>query len=138
MAASKGRSFLLQMGDGTTSETFNTVGGLRSTDVTVNNENVDETTKDSGGWRDLLEGAGVRSVSFSGAGVFKDDTRGKAARTAAIAGTQGNWRVIDTDTGDYFQGTFEFSNWNQTGEHNGPMEFSGTLESSGAVTFTEV
>ena len=33
-------------------------------------EAVNVTTKDSGGWRELLSGAGVRSVSVSAAGIF--------------------------------------------------------------------
>lgn len=137
MAASKGRSFVLQIGDGATSESFNTIGGLIANTVTINNENVDMTNKDSAGWRELLEGAGTRSVSISGNGIFKDDTYGKAARTACLAGTHKNYKIIDSDTGDYFTGEFAPTTFEQSGDQNTPMNFSLTLESSGAVTFTE-
>ena len=64
MAAGKGSSFLLK--DNSTG-TPATVGGLRSTSMTINGEAVDITTKDSNAFissgndkaRDLLQGGGV-------------------------------------------------------------------------------
>lgn len=138
MAASKGRGFLLQIGDGATSEAFNTIAGGRSLDITVNNETVDVTDKGSNGWRGLLDGAGTQAVTVNFSGVFKDDTYGKSARTKVLADTQNNFRILDTDTGDYFSGTFQITSFSQSGEFNGPVEFSMTLESSGEITHTEV
>jgi hypothetical protein len=70
MSAEKGSAFLLKVGDGGSPVGYTTVAGLRTTQMTVNGAMVEITSKDSGGWRDLLSGAGVRSVSVSAAGVF--------------------------------------------------------------------
>ena len=62
MAAEKGSAFLLKIGDGESPVGYTTIDGLRTTQMTVNGEPVAITSKDSGGWRQLLSGAGVRSV----------------------------------------------------------------------------
>ncbi len=70
MAIENGSAFLLKIGDGAGVPAYRTVAGLRTTQLSVNGEAVNVTTKDSGGWRELLAGAGVRSVSVSAAGIF--------------------------------------------------------------------
>ena len=135
MAAQKGRSFVLKIGNGATVEAFTTVGGMRSTGITLGNETVDVTDKDSAGWRELLESAGGKSVSVSGSGVFKDSASETTVRTAALADTIDNYRVQFED-GDYFAGAFQITSLEFTGENNGAREYSLTLESSGAVTYT--
>ena len=53
MAAQKGSALLLKIGADATaapaSDTYTTVGGLRSTGISMNDEAVDVTTKDSSG-----------------------------------------------------------------------------------------
>ena len=70
MPAEKGSAFLLKVGDGAATPVYSTVAGLRTTQMSVNGDAVVITNKGSGAWRELLSGAGVRSVSVSGAGVF--------------------------------------------------------------------
>jgi len=72
MSAQKGSAFLLKIGDAATPPAYTTVAGLRTTQLSINGELVVVTSKDSGGWRELLSGAGVRSVSVSAAGIFLD------------------------------------------------------------------
>ena len=67
MAVEKGRAFLLKIGDGGGPETFDVVGGMRSTSLRINNETVDVTNKTSGGWRELLSGAEFGIFRFRGA-----------------------------------------------------------------------
>lgn len=137
MAAQKGRSFVLKVGDGATAEAFTTVGGMRSTGITINNEPVDVTDKDSAGWREILAAAGGKTVSVSGAGVFKDSASEATMRTNILNQTLNNYRVQFED-GSYFAGAFLVTALTYTGENNGAREYSLTLESSGAVTYTEV
>ena len=86
MAAEKGSAFLLKVGNGATPVVYATVAGLRTTQLSVNGEMVAVTTKDSGGWRELLSGAGVRSVSVSGAGGYAAlATAASAARSISDA-----------------------------------------------------
>ena len=63
MAMEKGSAFLLKVGNGAAVPVFATVAGLRTTQLTVNTETVVVTNQGSGGWRELLSEAGVRSGS---------------------------------------------------------------------------
>lgn len=136
MAAEKGKSFVLKVGNSATSETFTTVGGMRSTSFSINNEEVDVTDKDST-WRELLENAGVRSASISGSGVFKDTASEETIRGYAAAGTIANYEIV-FQSGDKWSGPFQISSLEWTGEYNGARQYSITLASAGEVTFTAV
>ncbi|MEC7962775.1 MAG: phage major tail protein, TP901-1 family, partial [Pseudomonadota bacterium] len=63
MVAQNGKDLLIKVdltGDGQ----FETLAGLRATRMSFNAESVDVTSLDStGGWRELLAGAGVRSAA---------------------------------------------------------------------------
>jgi len=135
MAAEKGRAFLLKIGDGQPSETFATVAGMRSTRLSINSELVDITSKESGGWRELLSDAGIRKVSISGAGVFTNSQAEVDLQAKALAGTIANYRIV-FESGDMFSGAFLVSALDYAGEHNGERSYTLSLESSGAVTFT--
>jgi len=80
MAVQSGKDLLLKVdltGDGQ----FETVAGLRATRISFNAETVDVTSLESqGGWRELLGGAGVKSASISGSGVFRDAATDERAR----------------------------------------------------------
>jgi TP901-1 family phage major tail protein len=72
MAVQNGKDLLIKV-DLSGSGNFQTVAGLRATRVSFNAESVDVTSLDSaGGWRELLAGAGVKSASISGSGIFRD------------------------------------------------------------------
>ena len=62
MAAERGSAFLLKIGDGSATPAYATVAGLKTTQLSINGDAVAITNKGSGGWRELLSGAGVRSV----------------------------------------------------------------------------
>ena len=137
MAAEKGRAFLIKRGDGATSETFTTVAGLRSTSLTINNETVGITSKDSSGVRELLADGGVASITVSGSGVFSDSAGEVLIQTAALAMTLDNYEII-FESGDKFGGAYQVTSYERSGEHNGEVAYSLTLESSGTITFTAV
>jgi predicted secreted protein len=77
----------------------------RSDDLTLSFEAVDVTNKDSAGWRTLLPVAGVKSVTYTIA----------VASVAALSGT------------------FKMASLANNGNHDGAVEFTASLESSGAV-----
>ena len=83
MPAQSGAAFLLKITNGATPAVYQTIAGLRTTQMSINGDTVVVTHKQSGGWRDLLSGAGNRSVSVSAAGIFLGSTA-EAASPAAI------------------------------------------------------
>ncbi len=73
MSGQKGRDVLIKIADGGDPETFVTVAGIRAKTISLNARTVDGTSGESPqAWRELIAGAGVKSASVSGAGVFKD------------------------------------------------------------------
>jgi TP901-1 family phage major tail protein len=137
MAAQKGSALLLKIGNAGSPETFTTIGGLRSTSITMNDEAVDITNKDSSAVRALLANGGVQSTSISGSGVFTDAASETTLRGKFGAATFSNFQVIVPDFGTY-TGAFMVSSLEYAGEYNGEVTYTVTLESSGAITFATV
>ena len=139
MAAQKGSALLLKIGADATaaasSDTYTTVGGLRSTGITMNDEAVDVTTKDSSGIRELLANGGVQTCSISGSGVFTDAASETTLKNAFGGANFANFEVIIPNFGTY-KGKFMVASLEYSGEYNGEATYSVSLENSGAFTFT--
>src|SRR4051795_2239237 len=105
MAIENGSAFLLKIGDGAVPPTYRTIAGLRTTQLSVNGEAVNVTSKDSGGWRELLSGAGVRQVSVSAAGIFLGSDAEAQLRANAMAGTLDDYELSFED-GERLLGRF--------------------------------
>lgn len=135
MTAQKGSLVLLKIGNGgTPSETFTTVGGLRTTSFTHNNQTVDTTNKQSGAWRELLDGAGTRSVSISGSGIFTDSAAEETLRGYAMANSIHNFELT-FGNGDTLAGPFQITSYQRAGSYNDAETYSITLASAGQVSF---
>lgn len=135
MAAQKGSAVLIKIGDGASPESFNTIGGLRSSEITLNDEAVDVTNKDSSGVRVLLPDAGIHSMTISGSGVFTDESQDTTLKNAMNASTFSNFQFIIPDLGTY-EGAFMVESLSYAGEFNGEATYSITLQSSGSVSFS--
>jgi len=132
MAAEKGSAFLLKVGNGAVPLVYATVAGLRTTQLSVNGEMVAITTKDSGGWRELLSGAGVRSVSVSGAGVFTGSAAEARLKANALSGVLDDYR-LSFESGETMTGRFLVTRLDYAGDFNGERSYTLSLESSGPV-----
>lgn len=133
MPMERGSAFLLKVGDGATPPAFATVAGLRTTQLSVNGEAVAVTSKDSGGWRELLGGAGVRSVSVSGAGVFTGSAAEARIKASALTGALDDYR-LSFESGDSMTGRFLVTRLDYAGEFSGERSYTLSLESSGPVS----
>lgn len=132
MSVEKGSAFLLKVGNGGTPVVYTTVAGLRTTQLSVNGEAVNVTSKDSGGWRELLSGAGVRSVSVSGAGIFTGSAAEVRVRNNALAGLVDDYE-LSFESGERMRGRFLVTRLDYAGDYNGERSYTMSLESSGAV-----
>lgn len=137
MAAQKGSAMLMKVGNGGSPETFTTIAGLRSNELTINNESVDVTNKDSSGKRQMLAAAGIQSISVSGSGVFTDAASETTVKTNALADTNDNYQFLVPDFGT-FTGAFQITSLAYAGEFNGEVTYSISFESAGAITFATV
>jgi TP901-1 family phage major tail protein len=133
--AQKGKDLLLKIDQ---SGSFVTIAGIRSRRVALNAEPVDITSSDSAGrWRELLAGAGMRRMSVSGGGVFKDDVSDALAQQMFFNATLKTWQIIIPDFGR-IEGPFHISSLDYRGDHGGEVTFEIALESAGALTFTAI
>ena len=132
MPAQNGSTFLLKIGDGGSPLAYNTVAGLRTTQLSINGDPVVITHKESGGWRDLLSGAGTRSVSVSAAGIFLGSAAESTVRARALAGTLDDYELSFED-GEKLRGRFLVQRLDYSGDFNGERNYTLQLESSGAV-----
>ena len=74
---------------------FATVAGLRARSLAFNAATVDITDQESAGrWRELLQGAGVKTARISGSGIFKDAASDETLRGYFFSGTVRDWQVI--------------------------------------------
>lgn len=133
MPAQNGSTFLLKVGDGASPPVFSTVAGLRTTQMSINGDPVVITSKDSGGWRELLSGAGSRSVSVSAAGIFLGSAAESRIRAHALAGTIADYE-LSFEGGERLRGRFLIQRLDYSGDFNAERNYAITLESSGPVT----
>lgn len=132
MTAQKGSAFLLKIGDGGAPPAYQTVAGLRTTQMSVSGDTVVVTHKESGGWRELLSGAGTRFVSVSAAGIFLGSAAEAAVRAHALAGTIADYELSFED-GEKLRGAFLVQRLDYAGDFNGERNYALQLESSGPV-----
>jgi len=133
MSAEKGSAFLLKVGNGATPPVFATVAGLRTTQLSVNGEAVNVTSKDSAGWRELLSGAGVRSVSVAGSGIFTGSAAETRIKANALGGLIDDYE-LSFESGERMRGRFLLTRLDYAGDHGGERTYALSLESSGAVS----
>jgi TP901-1 family phage major tail protein len=135
MAGQKGRDVLIKLGNGASPEQFVTVAGLRAKTISLAAKSVDATTADSpAAWRELLSGAGVKSASVSGAGVFKDAESDALMRESFFGQSPRTFKLVIPDFGT-LTGPFLVEALDYSGDHDGEAAFAMTLASAGALVF---
>lgn len=135
MAVQNGKDLLVKI-DLTGAGDFQTVAGLRATRISFNAESVDVTSLESaGGWRELLGGAGVKSASISGSGIFRDEASDERARQIFFAGETPAFQVVIPDFG-VIEGPFQVTAIEYAGNHDGEATYELSLASAGLLTFT--
>lgn len=133
MSAQRGSQMLLKIqnvdGD------FQTVAGLRTKTLRLNARPVDVTDTASGGWKELLPGAGIRTAEISGTGVFRDAESDALIRTAFFEQSVQTCEFIipsfGTVTGPCLVTALSYS-----GTYNGEAQFDISLASAGVPAFT--
>lgn len=129
MAANVGRNLLLKTGS-------TVIAGVRTKGISVAGEPIDVTTDDSSGYRTLLAEAGQKSLDISVDGITTDNELRQAmltGMTLTLAGVS-----IEYPNGDTITGTFLLVNLEESGTYNDAVTFTGSLQSSGAWTYTPV
>ena len=91
----------------------------------------------SGGWRELLAGAGVKTASISGSGIFRDASVDERMRQVFFDGETPGFQVVIPDFG-VVEGPFQISSIEYAGTFDGEATYEMSLASAGALTFVAV
>lgn len=140
MSAQKGKDLLLKIlnNTGESEKTYTTVMGLRAQTITMNSAVVDTSdASQTHGWRELLGGAGLKTMSITGEGIFRDSGADEKIRKAFIESTTGEWQIHIPDFYD-ITGAFQITLLEYAGEYDNTITWRVTLESAGALDWTEV
>lgn len=114
-----------------------TLVGVRTRGVTNTNALVDVTTDDDAGWRTLLATPGLKNVDVTLSGITSDEVMIAEFFNSAPTG-----ETLQVDLPSSLaspgnvSGTFMLQSLETSGDHDGAVEFSMTLQSSGEVTYT--
>lgn len=132
MAKVAGRKVKLYSGTGPTKTL---VAGGRGHGITINNEPIDITDKGDDGWRTFLNDASVRSVDISFEGLMDGPTLIGVALGTDTSALLADYSV-EIDGIGAFTGNFHLSSIEIGSPHDDATEMSGTLASSGLITWT--
>jgi TP901-1 family phage major tail protein len=132
MTAQKGSLMLLKIGNGGTPETFATIGGMRVTELIHENQLMQASDLESGAWRKLLTGAGLRAITISGDGIFTDSAAEETLRSTAMSHATRNYQLT-FGNGDSMIGAFQVASYKRRGMHDDAESYSITLASAGEI-----
>ena len=125
MTASVGRNVTLTWGGAG-------IAGVKEKSFTLNNEPIDITSDDDGGWRTILDEPGQKQVELKVSGVTKDrqliaDWFANSLRQAA---------VLTHEDGAKISGDFFLSEYSDKGNFKDAVSFDATLMSTGTIVYT--
>lgn len=112
-----------------------TLVGVQNKTVSFNNEAVDVTNDDDTGWQTLLAEPGKRSIEMQVSGVTSDEVLIAEVMTASGGFTLKSGEVSLATGNGTITGNWFVSSMEQSGEHDGELQFSATLMSSGEMTY---
>ena len=132
-----GRTLLIQIGNGATTEVFTNLCGLTTRSFNMSANEVDTTIPDCANPANTPQRTaepGIKNRTFSGSGKFVKSAPNTTFLGYVNNATKFNAKVIvpglGTFTGPWFVSEFEFS-----GEMEGNMDFSATFVAAGALSF---
>ena len=137
MTVQAGKDLLLKVdADGTGN--FVTFAGLRTTRLTLNAGSIDVTTIESrGGWRELLNGGGMKTAQIAGSGVFRDSTTDARARQMFFDGEIPTFQIIIPDFG-MISGAFQITSIEYSGGYDSEATYEVSLASAGELKFSAI
>lgn len=128
MAKLNGTNLLVYVGS-------NAIGGTRSCTLNISQDTPDATTKDSSGWKEVIEGLREWSIDFDGL-YDPTHTEGLEERIDAIIDRDGavTVKVSTEESGDtYWTGSAVMSSATLEAPMEDVTSYSGTLVGTGAL-----
>lgn len=114
---------------------YQNVGGLRSKSYSFSSGGVDITNQESEEWTNMLDGAGIRSLSVSASGVYTNEAVFQAIKSAALNNALIALMFLDTKTSDITESYFKVTGLDVSGDYDSEGQYSISADSSGPVSF---
>lgn len=105
-----------------------------ATSISIDSELVDATDKSQNGWRKVIPGAGLRSVTISLSGPFDSTYQESRLNQLALTNGGAEFELFDAD-GNIYSGCFVVTNYTKEGDATTPITWSATLESATEITY---
>ncbi len=137
MTAKSGALVLIKAGNGGDPEIFTTIGGLRTSQITINQELLDASNLESGAWQKLLANAGMRSLRMSGSGIYTNSVSENTLRGYAFSGSAHHYQFIFAG-GSVVSGAFIIISYQSSGDFDDVETYEITLQSAGTISFSGI
>lgn len=128
-----GRLVKFKIGDAASPEVFTSINA-KQVGISINGDNVDVTDNESTGWRELVSGGAIRSLSVSLSGAFKAGTQEVLLRTKSDTQVLFNGQAVFGDGTVKYSGQWKCTKYETSGPHDGAILYSATIDSSGVMT----
>ena len=137
MANQAGKSMSLSV-ESSTPGTYLSLGGLTTRNFRLNAASIDVTDSDSTDlFTELLDGGGVKSMEISASGHSKDDSAIMRLKDRFLTGALTNFRGVVPSFAQ-FECAFYITSFEMSGNHDGAVDFSLSIQSSGKPTVTNL
>ena len=130
----KSRNFKVYLGDGQTPEVFTVVAALKETSYDIENPEVDISTKDSDGWRELMPDGSLKKMDVAGSGYINQASR--TLLTGKVTGGSIDNYEVRYDDGSKYAGQYQMTKLSGSGGSEGAEEFNIEMKSSKEITYT--
>lgn len=134
MAKYLGNALGLAIEDSPGVGTYTNIAGASEHTMSINNEQIDISDKNSNRWKSLLA-AGARTLTISMNGFVSDDTEFELMRVAARDDVILNYQ-LSYGNSETVTGAFHIDSFEVTGGYNSAQSFTATLSNSGEPTLT--
>lgn len=117
---------------------FKNIGGLRTSSFAFAADNIDVSNHGSNQWKVLKEGAGMRSATVSGSGVYTNAANYRAMEVKALANQFVKLAFVEVSGGRIYDGYFKINSLEASGEYDGEASFSMGADSSGTISVAQL
>lgn len=116
------------------------IAGVKTKSISVNGSEIDITSDDNAGVRQLMDDAGTVDMSIKVSGVvLNEQLRAEAvSSTSRVKQTEFVYSGFEGSPGQTFgfSGPMYLSSYSENGDLNGAMMFDAEFKSAGTITYT--
>lgn len=111
------------------------IGGMHTSKFILNSEYIDCSNVNTGSWRQLINGGGLKKIDINVSGIFTNNSAEQAIRKLAFLGEIANYK-ISFSSGENLVGKFQVSSYERIGNVHEPELYSLELTSSGEIYYS--